>query len=201
MMVIVEKKAHKSSLASKRLQGVLEIWEREKSAYNYHRLFICAHHHGKKIRAAWIRANESAFDYVEQELVKTLSKVSSFEVEMLHSPVLHQLNPSAKNQCNSLRGQRAMEIDLGGKTIRWPSRGAYASSNNAIRQWMATVCLGRAARSFGREQLESIASKNLKYNIATTYIKNGDQSYIWTNGSAKLGATDFPLMDIKRLPK
>ncbi len=304
MAVTVIEQAHQSSLASQRLQAVLEIWEQEKAAHNYHWLYVCARYQGEKMRSIWVRANENAVDYFEQELVYALSKATSFEVEILHSPEVRRLNPSAKNQWNSLRGKQAMEIDFGGKITRWaatemlvrnlgfsnalnrhladikrkfdpqasipvtlyqtkqwfcdnssspqshaspvdmfrgnrvvkiesvnresvllcaqgmtrwlaaqvndtgaasykywPSRGAYASSNNAIRQWMATVCLGRAAQSIGSEQLATIAAKNLAYNVSTTYKTDGEQSYIWMNGSAKLGAAALASLAILESPQ
>jgi len=304
MAVTVIEQAHQSSLASQRLQAVLEIWEQEKAAHNYHWLYVCARHQGEKMRSIWVRANENAVDYFEQELVYALSKATSFEVEILHSPEVRRLNPSAKNQWNSLRGKQAMEIHLGGKTTRWaattllaqnlsfsnalnrhlagikrkfdsqtsvqvtlyqtkqwfcdnspspqrhaspvdmfrgnrvvqiesvnretvlrcaqgltrwlaaqvndtgaasykywPSQGAYASSNNSIRQWMATVCLGRAAKFFGSEQLATIAAKNLAYNLSTTYKTDGEQSYIWMNGSAKLGAAALAALAIFESPQ
>mgnify|MGYP003636581521 CR=1 FL=1 len=304
MSIMEIKQAHQPSLASQRLQVVLAIWEHEKASHNYHWLYVCARHQGEKFRAIWIRSGENAFDYCERELEQALSKATSFEVEMLHSPEVRHLNPSAKNQWNSLRGKQAMEIEFGGKTTRWaatkmlaqnlgfsnalnrhlsavkrkldpqasipvtlyqtrqwfcdnsaspqnhaspvelfrgnrvveiefinresvqrcaqamtrwlaaqvsdvgaasykywPSRGAYASSNNAIRQWMATVCLGRAAKSFGSEPLATIAAKNLAYNLSATYQTDGKQSYIWMNGSAKLGAAALAALAIFESPQ
>ena len=101
MAVTVIEQAHQSSLASQRLQAVLEIWEQEKAAHNYHWLYVCARYQGEKMRSIWVRANENAVDYFEQELVYALSKATSFEVEILHSPEVRRLNPSAKNQWNS----------------------------------------------------------------------------------------------------
>lgn len=83
----------------------------------------------------------------------------------------------------------------------WPSLGAYASSNNAIRQWMATVCLNRAAKAFGSDQLAAIAAKNLAFNLSETYKNDGAQSYIWMDGSAKLGAAALAALAIFESPR
>lgn len=70
----------------------------------------------------------------------------------------------------------------------WPSRGESSLANNAIRQWMATVCLNRVATFFDVPLFAEIAKRNLAYNLSTTYLENNDLGYIWMDGSAKLGA-------------
>lgn len=84
----------------------------------------------------------------------------------------------------------ATQVSEGGQAHYkyWPSRGEYATSNNAIRQWMATVCLNRAANAFKNEGLNEVAEENLAYNLRTMLKLKGDYGYIWMNGSAKLGA-------------
>jgi UDP-N-acetylmuramoyl-tripeptide--D-alanyl-D-alanine ligase len=304
MTIVAKQQAYQPNLVIQRLHAVLAIFEREKPALDCHWLYLCARQQGEKLRAVWLAPDEITLVNIEHSLGDFLLSATSFEIELLHSPEVRYLNPSAKNQWNSLRGITAMEVSIGGKTTRWaalemlarnfsfssalarhlaelkqkdelptsipvtlyqtkqwfcdnsqasnnhpapielfrgnrvvdietinsdsvlrcaqamtrwlaaqvdesgaanykywPSRGAYASSNNAIRQWMATVCLGRAARSFGSKQLASIASKNLEHNIVTTYRNNGDQSYIWMNGSAKLGAAALAALAILESPK
>ncbi|OED40281.1 hypothetical protein ACH42_17385 [Endozoicomonas sp. (ex Bugula neritina AB1)] len=78
----------------------------------------------------------------------------------------------------------------------WPSRGEFASSNNAIRQWMATVCLNRAALAFNDQTLQSLAANNLAYNVQTTFQAEGELGYIFMNGSAKLGAASLAALAI-----
>ena len=51
----------------------------------------------------------------------------------------------------------------------WPSRDQFDTNNNAIRQWMATVCLNRAARAFRSGRLAAIARRNLAYNLESTF--------------------------------
>lgn len=82
----------------------------------------------------------------------------------------------------------------------WPSRDEYPLSNNAIRQWMATVCLNRAARAFNNQQLASIAASNLAFNLMTMYRQQGELGYIWLNGSAKLGAAGLAALAILESP-
>lgn len=306
MTVVTDKIITQPSLAMQRLYAVLEIWEREKSEASFKWLYLCARQKGQKLRSIWIAPAEISRESVEESLGDILLRATSFVVEILHSPNVRHLNPSAKNQWNSLRGKMAMEVNIGDKTARlaatdmlarnlsfsnaltrhlavlklkhelaksipvtlyqtkqwycdnkqtsskhkhlapielfrgnrvvemeainsdsvlrcaqamtrwlaaqvdetgaakykyWPSRGAYASSNNAIRQWMATVCLGRVAQAFGSEQLAYISAKNLEHNISTTYENNGDQSYIWMNGSAKLGAAALAALAIFEAPQ
>lgn len=304
MTVVTDKIITQPSLAMQRLYAVLETWEREKFLADYRWLYLCARQQGQKLRSIWIAPAEISLESVEQNLGDILQHATSFVVEILHSPNDRHLNPSAKNQWNSLRGKMAIEIHVGGKTARlaatdmlarnlsfsnaltrhlaelklkhelpksipvtlyqtkqwycdnkqtsskhiapielfrgnrvvemeainsdsvlrcaqamtrwlaaqvdetgaakykyWPSRGAYASSNNAIRQWMATVCLGRVAQAFGSKPLAHIAAKNLEHNISTTYENNGEQSYIWMNGSAKLGAAALAALAIFESPE
>ncbi len=304
MTAMTVKQTVQPNLALQRLHATFAIFEREKPTLDCHWLYLCARQQGEKLRALWLAPDEITLANIEQSLGDFLLSATSFEVEILHSPKVRDLNPTDKNQWNSLRGKQAMEIQFGGKITRWattemlarnlsfssalahhlaefkqkhelptsipvtlyqtkqwfcdnsqasdnhlapielfrgnrvvdietinsdsvlrcaqamtrwlaaqvdetgaanykywPSRGAYASSNNAIRQWMATVCLSRTARVFGSEPLARIASKNLEHNIATTYKNNGDQSYIWMNGSAKLGAAALAALAIFESPQ
>ncbi|WP_394202647.1 aspartyl/asparaginyl beta-hydroxylase domain-containing protein [Marinagarivorans algicola] len=96
----------------------------------------------------------------------------------------------------------ARQVDSGGQATYkyWPSRAMHASSNNAIRQWMATVCLGRIARSFNNKMLEKIAAKNLAFNVQSTFKQIGGYGCIWMDGSAKLGAAALAALAILESP-
>ncbi|TMP78447.1 hypothetical protein CWB73_16675 [Pseudoalteromonas phenolica] len=83
----------------------------------------------------------------------------------------------------------------------WPSRDEYATSNNAIRQWMATICLNRAAKVFNNTNLANIAASNLAFNLMTMYRQQGELGYIWLNGSAKLGAAGLAALAILESPQ
>jgi len=97
----------------------------------------------------------------------------------------------------------AEQVDREGKVNYkyWPSRGEYASSNNAIRQWMATVCLNRAAKLFNNTSIKKIAATNLLYNLNHMYIKEGSLGYIWMDNSAKLGASALAALAILESPE
>jgi hypothetical protein len=69
----------------------------------------------------------------------------------------------------------------------WPSPGKEASSNNMIRQFMATVCLERLARFRKEEGLFQLAERNLEYNLSHFYHPEGDLGLIEYNKKAKLG--------------
>ena len=83
----------------------------------------------------------------------------------------------------------------------WPSRGEFASSNNAIRQWMATACLNRAALTFNDSTLQTVAANNLAYNVQTTFQSEESLGYIFMNGSAKLGAASLAALAILESPQ
>ncbi|MFE3836893.1 hypothetical protein [Pseudogemmobacter sonorensis] len=70
----------------------------------------------------------------------------------------------------------------------WPSRGAESKADNTIRQFMATVALGRiAARS--RDPADATGARaNLSYNLTRFYAQENGLGMIVFEGKAKLGA-------------
>ena len=78
----------------------------------------------------------------------------------------------------------------------WPSRGEEAVSNNVIRQFMASICLGRLARSTNDVNLAAIAEQNLAYNINQFYVSEGDLGFIEFQSEIKLGAAAMAAMAI-----
>ena len=82
----------------------------------------------------------------------------------------------------------------------WPSRGEYSTANNAIRQWMATICINRVAAAVRSEELAKIAQRNLAYNLAQMYREDRNLGYIWLDGSAKLGAAALAGLAILESP-
>lgn len=70
----------------------------------------------------------------------------------------------------------------------WPSRGREASSNNTIRQFMATVALGRIARRSADPGEAGAACRNLAYNMHRFYLDHDGFGTIIYEGKAKLGA-------------
>lgn len=70
----------------------------------------------------------------------------------------------------------------------WPSRGAESNADNTIRQWMATVCLGRIARYYADETLMDRAADNIRANIQNYYTDRDGLGSIEFGDSSKLGA-------------
>ncbi|QIG52190.1 hypothetical protein G5V57_33520 [Nordella sp. HKS 07] len=70
----------------------------------------------------------------------------------------------------------------------WPSSGEESQANNTIRQFMATVALGRiAARSQSASDAEA-ARRNLGYNLSAFYREIEGVGVIIWDDKAKLGA-------------
>ena len=78
----------------------------------------------------------------------------------------------------------------------WPSRGRYSTSNNMVRQFMATVCFGRMTQFYEDEEIAKISKQNLQYNLDHFYTKEGDYGYIIFDNKAKLGAASLAALAI-----
>lgn len=77
----------------------------------------------------------------------------------------------------------------GRMTYRYdPYQAREPRGNNMIRQWMATVCLGRWARFEEDEAVLDAFERNLAFNLAEFYEQDGEFGYIAYGGQAKLGA-------------
>lgn len=70
----------------------------------------------------------------------------------------------------------------------WPSSGKTSQANNTIRQFMATVALGRLAKRSGCPDDAARARRNLRYNLATFYAAQAGIGTIMHDQKAKLGA-------------
>jgi hypothetical protein len=84
--------------------------------------------------------------------------------------------------------------------LYWPSRGEESKNNNTIRQWMATICLGRIARAGELPGAREAADRNLRYNLRTFYRERGGLGSIEYDGSSKLGAMALALVAIMESP-
>ncbi|OHC74763.1 MAG: hypothetical protein A3G18_09950 [Rhodospirillales bacterium RIFCSPLOWO2_12_FULL_58_28] len=82
----------------------------------------------------------------------------------------------------------------------WPSRGEEATSNNTIRQFMATLCLIRLAGRSGSAKDLKAAERNLDYNLEKFFRVDGDAGVIEYEGKAKLGAAALAALAILELP-
>ena len=70
----------------------------------------------------------------------------------------------------------------------WPSRRRASTSNNMIRQWMASVCLGRIARERNDAALNELVEKNVRYNLDRFFRVENGRGFIQYEDKAKLGA-------------
>ncbi|MFH1067960.1 MAG: hypothetical protein V1746_08705 [bacterium] len=90
----------------------------------------------------------------------------------------------------------------GGLTYKyWPSRGKKSKSNNALRQWMATGALCRAAKQANDPRLQELASQNIRYNLEHFYKEEGDYGLIERGGKVKLGALALAAMALMEHPQ
>jgi hypothetical protein len=83
----------------------------------------------------------------------------------------------------------------------WPSLGKEASSNNTIRQFMATVGLIRYAQYTQKPEHLALATRNLDYNLEQFYRVEGEIGIIEYEGSAKLGAAALAALGILEHPQ
>lgn len=87
--------------------------------------------------------------------------------------------------------------------LYWPSRGEEAPSttNNMIRQWMATVALGRVASVRDDSEMWALAERNIDYNLTHFYHLEGELGMIEWNDKVKLGALALAAYAIVNHPK
>lgn len=79
----------------------------------------------------------------------------------------------------------------------WPSSGTYSGADNTIRQFMATVCLGRVAARWGEAEACDAARRNLKANLGRFLEVSAEGvGMIAHDGSAKLGAAALAALAI-----
>ncbi len=78
----------------------------------------------------------------------------------------------------------------------WPSRGAESQSDNTIRQFMATVALGRIAQRTADTAIRDALLRNLSHNLATYYAEIDGLGAILLDGKAKLGAAALAALAI-----
>ncbi|MGE0718820.1 MAG: hypothetical protein AB7P02_25465 [Alphaproteobacteria bacterium] len=84
----------------------------------------------------------------------------------------------------------------------WPSRGATATSDNAVRQMMGSVALGRYARWSGDGQAAAAARRNLDGQLSRLHeILSDGSGAIVLGGSAKLGAAAMAALAIIEDPR
>ena len=82
----------------------------------------------------------------------------------------------------------------------WPSSGEESSGNNMIRQFMATVCLGRVADFYDDAAARDAQDRNLDYNFGRFYRERNELGYIEFEGKAKLGAAALAALALVERP-
>ena len=86
--------------------------------------------------------------------------------------------------------------------IYYPSQGREdLKRNNMIRQWMATVALGRTAAHRESKRIYKLGEENIRYNLRTFYHATGKLGCIEHNGKVKLGAVALAVISIMEHPK
>jgi len=86
--------------------------------------------------------------------------------------------------------------------IYYPSQGREdLKRNNMIRQWMASVALGRTAAFRGDPSIHKTAEENIRYNLRTFYHATGKLGCIEYNGKVKLGSVALAVISIMEHPK
>jgi hypothetical protein len=90
----------------------------------------------------------------------------------------------------TMAGWLFRQIQLDGRLIYryFPSRGEESNKNNAIRQFMATLCLIRYAQISQKPEHQLLAIHNLNYNLKRFYRKHEHLGLIEHEGKIKLGS-------------
>lgn len=87
--------------------------------------------------------------------------------------------------------------------IYWPSMGQEApkSSNNMIRQWMATVALGRYAADRKDPAAWRMAARNIDFNLSQYYREKAGLGLMEWEGQVKLGALALATLALVEHPQ
>ncbi len=83
----------------------------------------------------------------------------------------------------------------------WPSVEREAQSNNMIRQWMATVALGRVAADRQDDALFARGADNIRYNLSKFYREEGSFGLIEFRDQVKLGAVALAALSMIEHPQ
>lgn len=112
---------------------------------------------------------------------------------------LNEINAEKINESLRLAGQWLINNQNADGSLRYlyyPTTTSYSSSNNMIRQYMATVALAELYQYTGSEAYKSAFDYNMRFNFANYYEENGSLGYIAYENEAKLGAAAIALMAI-----
>ncbi len=84
--------------------------------------------------------------------------------------------------------------------LYYPGSGRESQSNNMIRQWMATLAMVRQARRSGDAGSLQRVRRNIDYNLARFYRREGELGLIEYRGQVKLGAVALAALALLELP-
>ena len=113
-------------------------------------------------------------------------------------PIAAVTQENVKALATRMAGWLATQVHSDGRMTYkyWPSRGEESQGNNAIRQWMASVCLARLNR-YGLLTEPNIVERNIAYNLKTMYREENGLGIIQLSGKAKLGAIALAALAIR----
>lgn len=112
--------------------------------------------------------------------------------------------PRVRETANLMGDWLARAVQDNGRMVYkyWPSRQEESVSNNMIRQWMATVALGRFARANpDKPGLVDLVERNIQYNLSAFYREESGLGLIDYDGSVKLGAVALAALAIAEHPR
>ncbi len=81
-----------------------------------------------------------------------------------------------------------------------PGRGTEVGNNNALRQMMASMALGRWARFSGDPRARELQRLNLAFNMRTFFREEDGLGFIENGGEAKLGSAALGALAILESP-
>jgi hypothetical protein len=86
--------------------------------------------------------------------------------------------------------------------LYWPSQGREAPGrDNLIRQFMATIALGRVASAVGDAELQQRSAGNIDYNLRTYYVQEGKLGLVRLRDKVKLGSVALAALAIVEHPQ
>lgn len=139
--------------------------------------------------------------FAARQVLITLDPV--VKVHPLHRgsrPVpLEELSGTVLQTMTSLMGDWLLRQVQGDGRLPYkyfPSRGEAASSNNLIRQFMATLAMVRYARHTERPDHRVLATHNLAYNLQQFYRSQGELGFVEYDRKVKLGAVALAALAI-----
>lgn len=107
-------------------------------------------------------------------------------------PITEVTRTSVEQLADALTGWLMTNLQADGRLpyLYWPSRGEESTSNNTLRQWLASIALNRAVQSRGDPALQERVRQNLRYNLDHTYTRDdaGRGLVADADGAVKLGA-------------